>query len=896
MQWLAYCQFGWEMLEQLREVGFGDVAVYHYRSREFGYLGKEQAVFIARKGVSNVQVGVDTNVKISAIICTHNRSDLLPKAIGSLISQTITASNYEIIVVDNASTDNTKLVCEGFLSLPNFRYIYESVSGLSVARNRGLVEAQGKYVAYIDDDAIASPHWLELLVQAFETVHPAPVSVGGKIYPIWEVEKPGWFPDEKKPYLTILDYGDEPLFITYPRILYGTNMAFVREALLAINSFRTDVGRCKGNLLSCEESDIFSKFARKRLPVYYLPEASVEHLASKERLIKKWLYRRHYWQGRSEILLLPEGMKKTALIGFIVGCFSNILVGLRNLSNSKMATATCNNISLIYTSVGRIQQLTQLLFKGKRSEKKGILVIARTLPRFDRGSGHLRLFSIIQTLISKYHVTYVAENYTVSDECDDTLYIDRLESMGIEIHADDIDWDMVLNKSYETIIFEFYDTAIRHLSSVRRALPFAFAVIDSVDVHFAREAQMATVHKDATLLEAAELTKHNELEVYQQADLIWAVTESDKRILLDENPRMNIDVVPNIHKAVLIRRDNIQRNTLLFVGNFWHQPNEDAAIYFCTEVFPEISRMIPDAVFLIVGNAPTESVKALATESIKVIGWVPDMTQYLESCHISVVPLRYGAGMKGKVGEAMGAGMPVVTTSIGIQGMDVVPGNDLLVADDPNKFAKAVVRLLSDENLARTLSVNATEYINRRFTPEIVGNAVMKSLREAENDKIERFVLRRLRSFLSPKTGIVKQEIPYLQCQINANLEEKVIFLGYEIADGTVKPGDSFTITYYWQCIGTIRKDYSAFVHFTSNGKIMFQNDHSLSCSQWKKGQVSRDVQRVTVPLTINENISICLGLWSPKDNHKLQVVNPGSANIDKDRRLFVGTLEITYD
>lgn len=671
---------------------------------------------------------------ISAIICTHNRSDLLPKAIDSLISQTIPDSSYEIIVVDNASTDNTKSVCESYLLRPNFRYIYESVPGLSVARNRGLAEAKGKYVAYMDDDAIASPQWLEQLLNAFATVQPAPVSVGGKINPIWEVEKPDWFPDAKKPYLTILDYGDEAVFLTYPKILYGTNMAFSKQVLVDACGFRTDVGRKKYCLLSGEEMEVYRRFTEKSLPVYYIPTASVQHLVPKNRLTKKWLYSRHYWQGRSETLVLPADMTKHAL-KLEVNVANKLAMGHFLELCSSIFTQVDPSFRFLHTAsllqyLGRIHQLFVRLREPVQSTigRQRMLVIARSLPRFDRGSGHLRLFHILEILSSQYDITYFTENYSSTADCNDEVYISALSSLGIPTVRGNDALNKVIRQDFGVVLFEFYDTAIRHLQKIKEFIPNAKTIIDSVDVHFAREMQMADVHQDPELLKTALETKRKELAIYRQGDLIWAVTDEDRNTLLTEIPTLNVDIIPNIHKFNKVNREHIERNSLLFIGNFWHQPNEDAVIYFCNEILPLIQREIPNLVFYIVGNAPTQKVKDLASETVKVVGWVPETTPYLERCHVSVVPLRYGAGMKGKVGEAMSSGIPVVTTPIGVQGMDIVNGKDILVSASGEDFALNVIKLLRDDELYFTVSSNGIRYIKQRYDFSVVSHTVLKSI------------------------------------------------------------------------------------------------------------------------------------------------------------------------
>ena len=679
---------------------------------------------------------LDSSMKITAIICTHNRSDVLPKAIESLLSQSISKDQYEILVIDNASTDNTNELCKKYATYGNFRYVFEPVPGLSTARNTGMAEAKGQYVAYMDDDAIASDHWLETLLSGFETVTPSPASVGGKIEPIWEAPKPDWLPDQKKPYLTILDYGVKPVFLTYPKILYGTNMAFTKEALVGIGGFRTDVGRVKHCLLSGEEMEVYRQLAEKELPVYYLPSASVRHLVPKNRLTKKWLYTRHYWQGRSEVLVLPAEMSRQSLgqefVTSVKCAKGHCYELINNLFKQVSPTFTFSHTASLLQQLGRIHQLTNKVREPESTTgKQRMLILARSLPRYDRGSGHLRLYHILEILAPHYDISYFTENYSSNEECNDERYVAALSSLGIEVVKDQANLGNLIKKNYDIVFFEFYDTAIRHFKRIKESLPNASTVIDTVDVHFAREMQMANVHQDLKLLQSALETKRKELDIYQKCDLIWAVTDEDRSALHQEIPSLKVDVVPNIHKFTKINRDDIEKNSLLFIGNFWHQPNEDAVVYFCREILPLIKKDIPDIVFYIVGNAPTQTVKELADETVKVIGWVPETTPYLEKCHISIVPLRYGAGMKGKVGEAMSAGIPVVTTPIGVQGMDVSYGNDILVSESAEAFAYNVKQLLRDEKLYSHVSSNAMRYIKERYDFNVVASSVVASIQNA---------------------------------------------------------------------------------------------------------------------------------------------------------------------
>ena len=245
------------------------------------------------------------SIQISAIICTFNREQYLHKAIQSLVEQTLETELYEIIVVDNHSTDNTKkIVTEEFAHIPNLRYIYEPVLGLSQARNTGWQNAKGEYIAYLDDDAIASPTWLENIIQVFESIIPTPGGVGGKIEPIWEAERPSWLPDRLLPWLTILDWSENPIFLTDYRYIAGANMAFPRFLIEKVGGFQVDLGRKGKKLLSNEELLLRTQIQSHGYKIYYDPKIAVKHHVPASRLTQAWFIKRNFWQGVSEATFL----------------------------------------------------------------------------------------------------------------------------------------------------------------------------------------------------------------------------------------------------------------------------------------------------------------------------------------------------------------------------------------------------------------------------------------------------------------------------------------------------------------------------------------------------------------------------------------------------------------
>jgi glycosyltransferase involved in cell wall biosynthesis len=241
-------------------------------------------------------------IDISAIICTHNGARHLGKAIGSLANQSMPKERYEIVIVDNCSTDSTKEVIDNFANVENIRYIHESTLGLSFARNAGWHNARGKYVAYLDDDAIASSVWLDKILGAFESIKPRPGCIGGRVDPIWEAPRPPWVSDDLLTCLTVINWSDTPQLLPdlNQKWLVGANIAFPVEVLEEIGGFVAGLDRVGKNLLSGGDVFLQKQILKAGYTCYYHPEIAVHHLTPKSRLNQRWFINRYYWQGLSD--------------------------------------------------------------------------------------------------------------------------------------------------------------------------------------------------------------------------------------------------------------------------------------------------------------------------------------------------------------------------------------------------------------------------------------------------------------------------------------------------------------------------------------------------------------------------------------------------------------------
>ena len=241
----------------------------------------------------------------SVIICTRNRSTFLGEVCREVVKIDYPERAWELLIVDNGSTDNTYQVAQKFAANHEgfVRVVQEPITGLSVARNRGIREARGEVIAFIDDDAFPDPRWLDALVGAL--AEPGVMCAGGPVDPMFQgdTKLPEWFIGRFLPYLTVFDHGPVPVelrFNEYPR---GANIAYRREVFERYGVFSPHLGRKGTRLLSCEETEHCLRIERGGGRTLYEPQARVCHLTVAERITPDWMAKRFRAQGQSEAII-----------------------------------------------------------------------------------------------------------------------------------------------------------------------------------------------------------------------------------------------------------------------------------------------------------------------------------------------------------------------------------------------------------------------------------------------------------------------------------------------------------------------------------------------------------------------------------------------------------------
>jgi glycosyltransferase involved in cell wall biosynthesis len=257
-------------------------------------------------------------------------------------------------------------------------------------------------------------------------------------------------------------------------------------------------------------------------------------------------------------------------------------------------------------------------------------------------------------------------------------------------------------------------------------------VYDTVDLHWVREARQAALKagsdEDILITPSVAWTQALELALVRTADITTVVTDRERQILEAEVPNAVVEVLPNVNRVLPIVGGPEQREGLLFVGGFEHTPNTDAVLHLVRDVMPLVWDELPDLVLRIVGpNAPPE-IEALASDHVEILGWVPEMAPLLDSSRALVAPLTFGAGLKGKVTQSLAAGLPVVTTPVGAEGLNTQDGEGLLIGTTAVEIAERVVRVVSDDELWTRLSLDGRQLAEAVCSPAVLRRALEQLL------------------------------------------------------------------------------------------------------------------------------------------------------------------------
>lgn len=613
---------------------------------------------------------------ISVVIPVFNKSGYTFNCLNSIQDVLAeSALNVEIIVVDDHSTDDTSKILaqiKGIRVLTNAKNL-----GFIDSCNNGAAIARGQYLLFLNNDTLVSPLCFEELLFTFQNNTDAGL-VGAKLlYPdgrlqeaggiIWN-DASGWnygrLDDPEKPeycYLREVDYCS------------GACIMVPRELFNRLGGFDT-----RFRPAYYEDCDLAFQVRQAGYRVYYQPLAQVTH-----------------FEGVTSGTDVSSNVKSYQLI------------------NQQKLREKWPEVLAHHGESGVDPYATK-----ERQVAKRILFLDACVLTPDQDAGSVMVFNHLRTFQSLgYKVTFApdnlqrAEGYTANMqrlgiEC---LYWPQIKSIKshLEEHGED----------YDLVFITRADVAAKHGDDVRAHCARARIIFNTIDLHFVREQRWAELEKNSELAELALKRKDLELSIAAKSDCTLVVSSYEQEILLRENPRLNVSVVPLTHDMPGRQTDFHDRADLMYIGGFQHTPNVDAVLHFVKRIYPLIKLHLPDIKFYILGSKPPDEILDLATDSsIVVTGYLEDVAPYFNRCRLSVAPLRYGAGLKGKVITSLSYGLPMVASTIACEGIGLEDEINILIADDPAEFAEKVFRLYTDARLWNRLSMAGFEKVNRDYS------------------------------------------------------------------------------------------------------------------------------------------------------------------------------------
>ena len=611
----------------------------------------------------SIEFPVYEKVETSIIIPVFNQLPFTQACLASIQEHQATEC-FEVIVVDDGSTDAT---AEALPRIPGIVYLRsEATTGFIASCNRGAKRARGKYLFFLNNDTLVRDGWLSALLDTFSQ-EPQVGIVGSKLlYPdgrlqeaggiIWR-DASGWnygkSDDPGKPeynYLRAVDYCSAAALMI-PTALFQSVGGFDPRYAPAYY----------------EDSDLAFKVRQAGYNVLYQPLSEVIH-----------------YEGATGGTDLSTGTKKH-----------------QDINRSTFAERWAAEL-ITKPANGDVAFLSQA-----STGRKNILVIDHYVPKPDRDSGSLRMFQILKLLRRLGHrVTFIPDNLAKTHP-----YTSELQKRGIEVVYHPYikkvrDYLVSHGTDFDAVVLSRCDFAHKHIADVRLHAPRSRIIFDTVDLHHLREDGEARLTGDPEVRRKAQEKEELEYELIKQADETWVVSPVEQRLLQEKWPGKSIQLVSNIVDIPGSKKPFALRQDWLFIGGFQHRPNADAVLFFVREIYPLVSKYLPEAKFYIIGHKPPPEIAALATERIIVAGLQRDVRPFFDSVKLSVAPLRFGAGVKGKINQSMAFGVPVVATSLAVEGMELKDREDILVADEPEDFAEALIELYESEELWNRISKN----------------------------------------------------------------------------------------------------------------------------------------------------------------------------------------------
>ncbi|WP_102346535.1 glycosyltransferase [Bacillus sp. Marseille-P3661] len=637
----------------------------------------------------------DTPV-VSIIISVHNKWNLTYACLNSIKEYTEDIP-YEIILNDNGSTDETT----------NISKYVENINVLRDGTNRGYLLgcnhaakfARGKYILLLNNDTLVTEKWLSVLVDTIENDERIGM-VGSKlIYPDGRLQEAGGIVWRDA---TPWNYG-KGLDANQPQFNYVKEVDYITGACTMIRaSLWREIGGYDERFIPSyyEDTDLAFEVRNHGYKVVYQPLSVVIHFE-------------HGTNGK-------DAMKKYILDNKMK--FRDKWKETLNREHFE----TRRNI---------------FLARDRSRNKKSILVIDHHVPMYDMDAGSKYIYNYLKVFVKLgLRVVFITDNFVKHEP-----YATELEQMGIEIlygyeYFKTIkNWIRKYGRYFHYVYLIRPHTSIKYIDSIKKYCRGKI-FYNAIDIHYLREFRRYKVTKSPKIKKEYLRWKRIETKLFKSADVIHVVSMYEQKILEKKFPSKIIRTLPIYYFEQGAAKDIASyesRKGIIFVGNFNHRPNADAVSLFIHNILPIVKKELPDVPFYVVGaeghDPPKQyhEIKKLNGDQIIVTGYVSEqeLKDYYNKARVAIAPLRFGAGVKGKVAEALYFRVPMVTTKIGAEGYkDINQYISIENANDANAFANEIIRIYKNKQAWESISNNSRHYVDQYFTLATAINEINKDI------------------------------------------------------------------------------------------------------------------------------------------------------------------------
>lgn len=365
-----------------------------------------------------------------------------------------------------------------------------------------------------------------------------------------------------------------------------------------------------------------------------------------------------------------------------------------------------------------------------------IAFVSNFLPRHDKTSADLRLYHIIKILLAnKCKIEYIYCGKTSDDLKYSNDFLGDITFKYLPLKLRDFQ-EIFAKKTYDFMWItnlwrvEYVRFMAKFTTLLKRENPFFKIIIDTMDFHYKEFIRKYDFTKNAKDLDCALEFYKNEKELYRAADQVVVISKKEQENISEKIAGIkSFKIIPNIHEINDFDIPFHQRRNICFTGHFGNKHNIDAVEYFLDHIFKDIQKQNPKIEFHIIGRSSEGLRKVFKSPNVKVIGKLMDLRKALTYYKLFICPMIYGAGLKGKIGEAMAAGVPVVTTSIGAEGFPVKNGEECFITDSTTEFANKCNQVINDKDLWNSFSVNSKIMLYKNYSPGVVSGKIQEVLK-----------------------------------------------------------------------------------------------------------------------------------------------------------------------